>query len=180
MDNQLKVWTTVGSAGALNQTDLAKVSLHQSVIQLGAELFPQASTKVATAQVATPPHLGLNLPTIQAVVRYNVTPVDGLFIEGKFKYQLQVRFRGRITAKLMQVDPENGTETQLILFDSNSFPPKPNFQVQSVSAKNDSLLLDFINKAYYVEATLIAPELVIGNPAAISIIKVIASPDFSG
>ena len=80
----------------------------------------------------------------------------------------------------MQVDLENGTETQLILFDSDNFPAKPNFQVQAVPERGESSIMDFVNKAYYVEATLIAPALVIGHPAAISIIKVFASPDFPG
>jgi hypothetical protein len=36
-----------------------------------------------------------------------------------------------------------------------------------------------VNKAYYVEATLVAPALLAGHPAAISIIKVVAKqPDF--
>jgi hypothetical protein len=40
-------------------------------------------------------------------------------------------------------------------------------------------VLDFVNKAYYVEATLVAPALLAGHPAAISIIKVVAKqPDF--
>ena len=34
MDDKLKIWTTVGSAGILNQADLAKVTLHGSIIQL--------------------------------------------------------------------------------------------------------------------------------------------------
>ena len=121
------------------------------------------------------------MPTIQAVVRYNVQAVDGLFsIPDKFKYQLTIRYRGQVTAKLMQMDGESGIEAQLILFNSNSFPTKPDFQLQSVSASNNSPLLDFVNKGYYVEATLNAPVLTIGHPAAISMIKIEATPDFQG
>ena len=40
MEDLKKSWTTVGSAGSLNQADLAKVTLHQSTIQLGTELLP--------------------------------------------------------------------------------------------------------------------------------------------
>jgi hypothetical protein len=187
VDDLLKVWTTVGSVGTLNQTDLAKVSLHQSIIQLGVDLLSTGSMQVAAARGRAQEKRGPGagqlapiFPTIQAVVRYNVTPVDGLFITGKFSYNLQIRYRGQITAKLMQVDIENGAETQLIPFDSSSFPASPNFQVQLVSTGDGAVPLDFVNKAYYVEATLIAPALVVGNPAAISIIKVIASPSFRG
>jgi hypothetical protein len=176
MDDRLKVWTTVGSAGTLDQIDLAKVHLFQSIVQLGTDL-PIPTQAVSAQVVGAAPHF----PTIQAVVRYNVTPVDGLFsIPDKFRYQLRIRYRGQITAKLMQVDGESGTEAQLILFNSNSFPAKPDFQLQSVSPSNDSPLLDFINKSYYVEATLIAPAIVIGHPAAISMIKIEATPDFQG
>jgi hypothetical protein len=35
MDDKLKIWTAVGSAGSLNQADLAKVTLHGSIIQVG-------------------------------------------------------------------------------------------------------------------------------------------------
>jgi hypothetical protein len=180
MDDEVKVWTTVGSAGTLNQTDLAKVSLHQSVIQLGVDIVPPlaVSTQAAAPQVASGAgHLAGHWgPTMQAIVRYNVTPVDGLLIGiPRNNYELRIRFRGQITAKLMEVDMENGTETQRILFDSNSFPPNPNFQVQS-AWEEDSAVMDFVNKAYYVEATLVASAVVVGHSAAISVIKILSSP----
>ena len=46
-------------------------------------------------------------------------------------------------------------------------------------AKSFAGVLDFTRKAYYVEATLIVPELVLGHASAISIVKLIAKrPDF--
>jgi hypothetical protein len=178
MDDQLKVWTTVGSAGTLNQADLAKVTLHQSIIQLGTELVPPLPNQPAAGSAAF--DLGANIPTIQAVVRYNVTPVEGLFfVTTNFRYHLQLRFRGQVAARLMEVDLENGTETQRLLLDSHNAPP-PNFVVQAVFEDHDSQPLDFVNKAYYVEATLVAPSLIIGHPAAISMIKIFASPNFPG
>jgi aryl-alcohol dehydrogenase (NADP+) len=39
--------------------------------------------------------------------------------------------------------------------------------------------LDFVNFAYYVEATLSASAIVVGNPAEIAVVKVMASADFS-
>jgi hypothetical protein len=76
MEDRFKVWTTVGSAGTLDHTDLAKVSLHQSVIQLGADLIPPPSIAHNEAAAAL---FSAAVPTQQAVVRYNVTPVDGMF-----------------------------------------------------------------------------------------------------
>jgi hypothetical protein len=64
---------------------------------------------------------------VQAVVRYNVTPVAGLFPEpiqplpGRFKYGLRIRCLNQITAKLMEVDLKTGAESQLNLFDSKTF-----------------------------------------------------------
>ena len=79
-----------------------------------------------------------------------------------------------MTAKLTEVDLETGSETVLIPFDSTSFPASPFFQVQTAFAAHFEGVFDFVKKAYYVEATLVAPALVVGHPAAISIIKVIA------
>jgi hypothetical protein len=167
-----KVWTTVGSAGTLNQVDLANVTLHESIIQLGTEVLPPLT---AAPAVGMGPGGRVNFPTVQAVVRYNVTPVEGLFNVPPFKYNLLFRCRGQITANLIEVDFESGMETSRILFKSNN---SPNFQVQSAFETppigENSTPLDFVNKAYYVEATLTASALVIGHPAAISIIKISA------
>jgi len=173
VEDSRKVWTTVGSAGTFNQADLAKVQLFNSIVQLGVDF---GSTQGA-AEVAR----GVIFPTTQVIVRYNVTPVEGLFYPTQnFKYLLQIRYRGHVTAKLMQVSIETGVETQLILFDSNAFPSKPGFQVQQAAAPHDSVFLDFVNNGYYVEATLITSAIVLGNPSAISVIQVVASPDFPG
>jgi hypothetical protein len=42
MDDKLKIWTAVGSAESLNQADLAKVTLHGSVIQVGVDTRSRA------------------------------------------------------------------------------------------------------------------------------------------
>jgi hypothetical protein len=173
LDNAHKVWTTVGSAGTLDQADLAKVHLFQSIVQLGVDFANPTPGAAPPARVI--------FPTTQAVIRYNVTPVEGLFFPTtNFKYQLRVRYRGHVTAKLMQANILTGVETQLILFDSNKFPQNAGFELQQVSAPNDSAFLDFVNNGFYVEATLITSAIAIGNPSAISLIQVIASPDFSG
>jgi hypothetical protein len=175
MDDKLKIWTTVGSAGTLSQADLAKVTLHGSIIQVGIDISPPLP--VAAAR----PLSVVGLPTIQAVVRYNVTPVDGLFFDqpasNKFHYGLELRYLGHVTAKLREVDLQTGNDPDqgLILFDKTS----PSFKVETVFATQFEGVLDFKNKAYYVEATLVAPALVVGHPAAISIIKLVAKqPDF--
>jgi hypothetical protein len=177
MDDKQKIWTTVGSAGILDQADLAKVSLHQSIIQLGVAITPP--THVATAAPAAG-QFGVFFPTVQAVARYNVTAVDGLFFQqafpSAFHYGLQLRYLGHVTARLKEVDLASGSETDLVVFDSTAFPASPFFQVQKATAQHFEGVLDFVKKAYYVEATLAAPMLVAGHPAAISIIQVIVVP----
>jgi hypothetical protein len=188
-----KTWTTVGSAGTLNQADLAKVTLHHSIIQLGVDLLPPMPTEAAAAQITVAakqlaaaatqlaaaatqaagatPQAELTFPTLRAVVRYNVTPVDGLFtVRGSLvSYVLRARFRGQVSAKLMEVDMDTGIETQLALLDGHG----PDFHVkQATIDKHVPPVFDFEQKAYYVEAVLTAPAHVIGNPAAISIIKI--------
>ena len=114
-------------------------------------------------------------------MRYNVTPVAGLFPEpiqplpGRFKYGLRIRCLNQITAKLMEVDLTTGAENQRILFDSKNFPESPTFQVRTVAQKPPSSLLDFVGKGYYVEATLTASAIRVGSPSAISIIKLLAA-----
>jgi hypothetical protein len=172
MDDSLKVWTTVGSAGTLDQADLEKVHMLQSIVQLGVDLGSTQGAAAAT-RVAIPP--------TQAVLRYNVTPVDGLFFPtAKFTYQLQLRYRGHVNAKLVQVSIDTGEETPLVLFDSTLFGSTSGFQLQRVAAPRDSAFLDFVNNGYYVEATLITSTLVIGKPSAISVIQLFATPDFKG
>src|SRR5262249_41922389 len=179
MDDKLKIWTTVGSAGTLNLTDLAKVTLHGSIIQVGIDLLPPPP---ATAARAFNP---VGLPTIQAVVRYHVTPADGLFFvqpaSNKFHYGLELRYLGHVTAVLREVDLHTGNDPVqgLVLFDSTKFAASPSFKVETAFATQFEGVLDFVNKAYYVEATLVAPALAAGHPAAISIIKIVAKqPDF--
>ena len=174
MPDNVKIWTNVGSAGTLTQADLAKVTLHGSIIQLGAEIVSTGGGTTTTSALAAAQN------TVQAVVRYNVTPVDGLFLTVPFRYHLQIRFRNHITAKLVETDMLSGTEKQLISFNSQSFPPQPGFQVQAVPAAANSTVMDFVNKAYYVDATLIAPAIAVGSPAEISVVKVFASPNFAG
>jgi hypothetical protein len=122
MPDYLKVWTTVGSAGTLTQTDLAKVTLHGSIIQLGGEVVSTGAGSASTSASA------VILNTVQAVVRYNLTPVDGLFITGAFRYHLQFRFRNHITAKLMEVDMLAGTESSSFSSTVRAFHPSPAFR----------------------------------------------------
>lgn len=165
MADDTKYWTTVGSTGTLSAADLAKVSLNGAVIQLGTGIAPPAAAaedpSIITRQMS-------------AVVRYNITPVDGLFVTGGlYVYILQVRFRGTVSGRLVQFDVSSGTETDLAQFDRSS----PDFTTEYTETAVETVL-DFVNCAYYVEATLTASATVVGNPAEIAAIKVYPSFNF--
>lgn len=177
MSDDVRIWTTVGSAGTLSATDLAKVTLDNAVITLGHDVAPPVNL------VAEDPSVGF--PPSTAVVRYNVTPVDGLFPVDDmgpithFHYVLQLTYRGTVRARLVQFDLSSGTEKDLLQFDSASFAPAHSFATNGGTTTFDSSVMDFVNFAYYVEATLSASAIVVGNPAEIAVVKVFASADFS-
>ncbi len=65
-----KNWTTVGSAGTLDEKSVGKVFFDHSIVQMGQLLGPTTISKAAL--VAT--------QTDSAVIRYNVTAVDSFFV----------------------------------------------------------------------------------------------------
>jgi hypothetical protein len=158
-----RYWTTVGSAGTLSAADLAKVSLNNAVISLGHGIAPLPATAAEDPSIVT--------PQISAVVRYNITPVEGLFVpDGQtLAYVLELIYRGKIHARLVQFDLSTGTETDLVEFDISSSPAfgftTGVIEIDGASAMN------FVTCAYYVEATLTASAIVVGNPAEIAAIK---------
>jgi hypothetical protein len=173
MGDEVRIWTSVGSAGTLSTTDLAKVTLDNAVVALGQEVVPPTPS--------APDDPSAVIPQTSAVVRYNITPVDGLFLTSPFHYHLQLTYRGTVRARLVQVDLLNGAaETDLVHFDSTAFPPAHSFVTNAAPAAQDSSVMDFVNFAYYAEATLTAPEITIGNPAKVAAVKVYASPNFPG
>ncbi len=169
MDDERKYWTTVGSAGTLSAVDLAKVSLDNAVISLGTGIAPPPASAAEDPSIVT--------REISAVVRYNITPVDGLFATGTFVYALQLTYRGAVRARFVQFDLSSGIETDLALFNRSSSPPGGGFET-AVNITAVDIVLDFVNCAYYVEATLAASATVVGNPAEIAAVKVYPTTNF--
>jgi hypothetical protein len=170
MNDLDKWWSTVGSAGTSNATDLSKLILFNSVVQLGPGIAGAMPSAVPAAR-------GLGT-TVSSVVRYNVTPVDGVANPGGRSYGLRLRFRdgdGHVVARLIQVNIENGTETPVVTFDSRTTGrnPQPGFQTVTQAAASPEL--DFLEHAYYVELTLSVleplPGMIVASPPAVSIIQ---------
>jgi hypothetical protein len=162
------LWTTVGSAGTLSAADLAKVSLHNAVIQLGIDLInpPPPATAEQDLSIIT--------PQISAVVRYNVPLDRSLLFPPLFNYALDVTWQGTVGARLVQVDLTTGTETELVGWTPfPGFPPGVFFTSGKASPPVEGGSV--YNSAYYVEATLVASATVVGNAAKIAAVKVFAT-----
>jgi hypothetical protein len=170
MGDEVRDWTTVGSAGTLNAADLAKVSLDNAVITLGRGILPPQASAAEDPSIV--------LPEVSAVVRYNITAVDGLFPTTEpFGYVLELTYRGKVRARLAQFDRSSDTETDLLHFDSANFEPVDGFATNASLAGPPVAVMDFANCAYYVEATLTASAIVVGNPAEIAVVRVFASTE---
>ena len=168
-----KNWTTVGSAGTLDEKSVGKVFFDRSIVQMGQVVGPNTISKASL--VAT---------TDSAVIRYNVTAVDSFFVSRSCRpdnsqdVRLRLRYlaagpSGRVVAKLIELDLATGTEKPLLTFDSASpnLPRSDNYQVQFVSACGRPWNFDFERKAYYIEATLTASTIAAGSAAGIQMIQ---------
>jgi hypothetical protein len=172
-----KIWTTVGSDGTVDEASAGRVFFDHSIVQMGRPLVSGATS--GNHALAAP-------PTISAVIRYNVTPVNGLFTltphtctgsscPGRkltLRY-LAVGSGARVAANLIEVDLASGVETTRLTFNSINFPSSNKYQVRSAPLVCEPLLLfDFKRKAYYIEATLTGNGIVAGSAAGIQIIKI--------
>jgi hypothetical protein len=130
---QDKSWTTVGSAGTVDEDSLSAVT------------YTNGTARVRdTAPAGT-----------AAVIRYNVVAVDGLFVGDGIS--LTSRFfdhedADQVLVQLKGLNRATGLVTTLVTLDSNSYPPTNGFQVQT--ACNSDAQFDFSANAYYVEVKL--------------------------
>ena len=170
-----KNWTTVGSAGTLDESSVGKVFFDHSIVQMG---------RVGGSTTASTPAL-ISTQTDSAVIRYNVTVVDSFFVPRScrpdFSKNVRLRLRylaagpgGRVVAKLIEVDLATGRENPLLTFDSAdpNLPRSDNYQVQSVSVCGRPWNFDFQKKAYYIEATLTSSSIAAISAAGIQVIQI--------
>jgi hypothetical protein len=140
-----KIWTTVGSAGTVDESDLDKVDLLRGTVTMKPGDEPS-----------------------RAVIRYNVVAVDGLFAGGD-GFFMGVRFRdngdqAQVIARLIEYDFNTGAYRTLLTFDSNAQAAAPAYQTGSAFDCRPDWRFEFGRKAYFVEATLIRTGAD-GNPA---------------
>lgn len=181
-----KIWTTVGSNGTVDEADASKVFFDHSVVQMGRPLLNPPAAKQAKQNPAR-----ILQQTQSAVIRYNVSPVDGLFavkppcqtgtgtecpcITLTLRY-LSTGGPARVVVKLIEVDLATGVEVTRLTFDSAapSFAASNKYQVHSVSQCGPPTPrpFNFVLKAYYIEATLTTSSIFAGSAAGIQMIKV--------
>jgi hypothetical protein len=171
-----KIWTTVGSAGTVDETDTGKVFFDHGVVQMGRVLVNQLAARRPAI---------ISQQTQSAVIRYNVTPVDGLFaprqqcqpgsdcpgIQLKLRY-LATGGSSRVVAKLIEVDMATGVETTRLTFNSNAFAASNDYHVQFAGECGPLWRFDFKRKAYYIEATLTGNRIAAIGAAGIQMIKI--------
>jgi|SRR6185436_5972322 len=166
-----RLWTTVGSDGTVDETSAGKVFFDHGVVQRGHPLVVASTATAAAAPTVT------FQPTESAVIRYNVTAVDGLFASGGL--QMKIRFLdegpgARVVAKLIEVDLATGGEMTRLTFDSNlsTVPSLRGYHVHEVAdCSNAGGRIDFVRKAYYIEATLTTSSIIATSAAGIQIIQ---------
>ena len=145
-----KLWSCVGSAGIVDPADVGKVVFAGPVAQMPGLVLPD------TGNTAVAP------PPTKAVIRYPVTPVDGVGlqtnpVEGYFLKVLARQGRGGIQVRFLRVPIIAGPSSEIgetpPLIDFPIQNAHPGFDITSRSAPSQPEL-DFVNNCYYVEITL--------------------------
>lgn len=150
-------WTTVGSAGTVDEADLGTVALS-----------PNTAAVSGAATNAT------------VDIRYNVVAVDGVFGGEENSKTLTVRFAdngaaAQVIVRLQQLNILTGVTTTLAELNSNAFPPSNVAQTQFTNFNcQRPEVFDFENNIYYLNVPLIKTGSS-GNPLirAIKICKTI-------
>jgi hypothetical protein len=148
-------WTTIGSAGTVDEADLAE--------------FETAGPQVRIRSTATVP--------ATVVVRYNVVNVDGMQT-GAMGMAMNARYRdngsgARVLTRLRQVNINTGATRTIMSVDSDDFPPATTFQTQTAMACTEGF--NFSTSAYYIETTL--TQSATGGTPALEMIQLIAPAD---
>ncbi len=178
-----RIWSTIGSAGTLDKTDITKVFFDHSAVQLGVPLggtLPVARSAADNAAAASNTAAVLQ-QTESAVIHYGVVPVDGFFTPpvaapSTRGFQLKVRYldvSGHVVVKLIEVDLATGGETTRLTFDSAApgIAKSDNYHVDQVGLC-DNGGFNFKSKAYYIEATLTHNSLRAGSAAGIQLLQI--------
>lgn len=166
-------WTTVGSTGTLDEKSEGKVTFDGPLVQKGDTIVFKSARRLPQDEGS-----GGAPQTDSAVIRYNVTAVDGLFgvdgIDMNVRY-LAAGVGARVTARLMEVNIQNGDEALLLTFDSDNFGLASEYQTQHVCNAGRGMQFDFAKKVYYIDATLTTSAIEPSSAAGIAAITLNAT-----
>ncbi|HOI94204.1 MAG TPA: hypothetical protein PK250_05800 [Syntrophobacter fumaroxidans] len=148
-----QVWTTVASAGTVDERDLGRVSFNGPL---------------ATVKSAAPSSV---------VIRYNVVALDDLSDDDDC-LRMSVRFRdngaaSRVVVRLKRFSLSSGTTSTLLTMDSDRYNSNVGFQTRTVGRCASTL--DFEANAYFIEAEL-TRSAAAGTPA-LAAIKIYSTDD---
>ena len=132
---QSRCWTTVGSAGTVDEADMGIVllELHKATIK----------------------------PTLRAGtvnVRYNIVATEGL--SGGDRIGMQVRYTdngasAQVVVRLNEINLHTGATNTRISFDSNMFPQAAGAQLQGAgTACGSGSFFNFTANAYYLDVEI--------------------------
>jgi hypothetical protein len=162
------MWSSVGSAGAVNTADIGKVVFINSVAQLGPG-GPIVVNEPASARVAE----RIKRPTASAVIRYPVQESD-LENQKVGVWNLNVRYRdgnGSVVVQLIEVNIATGVEKLMVELQSGVGYPRSNDFHNEIS--QGTFGTDFNTNVYYMVVTLSAPETIeVETPPAIQLMTI--------
>jgi hypothetical protein len=144
-------WTTVGSAGTVDEADL-------TLVQLGTPVPGAVSMR----------------PVLRGTVhvRYNVVAVGGVVNAPSLALQARLLDGGdaqRVVLRLKEYGFHTGLTTTLLTLDSDTFPASPAFQLVSTDGCSAPFTtLNFTDNAYFVDVelsrSLFRPPVVVDPP----------------
>ena len=135
-------WTSVGSAGTVDETDLPNVDLGS----------PGAGAVSIAGYLPRPVvHIRYNVVAVAGVLGGTGLTLTSRYMHGDYRF-----FRGQVIVRLMQYNLHTGFLHPLLTLDSDDFEETGGFQMQSVatSCSKPFVALDFVNNSYFVEVSL--------------------------
>ncbi len=157
VDSWFKAWTTVGSAGTIDEASTSKLVMQGSTISFPEILPPLPSDTLEPAERLGFAAAALPLETVTGTVRYNVTATDGLFENGAYLgMRARIRDNGdnaQVVLRLYEVNIDTGATSPVLTLNSDSFTPSANYQTVGTSIFVGNRI-NFQQNAYYIEATL--------------------------
>jgi hypothetical protein len=163
---EVNMWSSAGSSGVANSSDLSKIVFAGSIAQLGIGIGGIAGSASAHIEVT------IGLPKETATLRYPVHQAD-LGDGAPAVWNLTVRYRdgnGSVTIQLIQVAVATGNETVVVVLQSGVGYNRSNSFHNEIS--QGTFGTNFDGNVYYVAVTMTAPIIELGVAPAIQLMQI--------